>query len=104
MAMDLSSMTGRTDLFLDYWAKADTTYTVYLYLSGDGSTWNQVWSGSLPTSYTHYSLDLDALCAGNGIALDTDVYVRFRWHARSGYDAFIDDMRIVTGDLAGPRP
>jgi hypothetical protein len=58
---------------------------------------------SLPVSYAQYTLDLDALAAGAGIALDADVYVRFRHYGSYGYDGYLDDVRIVTGDLAGPQ-
>ena len=58
---------------------------------------------ALGTSYTKYTLDLDALCASQGIAIDEDVRIRFRWYSRYSYNLWLDDVRIETGDLAGPR-
>ena len=86
---------------LDFWAKGGGS--LYVELSGDGVNFSQVWSSGLPGSYTEYALDLDGLAAGAGIVLDAEVYVRFR--DNSGYynDGYLDDVRIVTGDLIGPK-
>jgi len=91
-------VSGRTDLYLDYWAKGNNGYTFYLYLSRDGDTWSEIWSGVPPTSYTRYTLDLDELCVANGVAVDADVYVRWVWQSRYGYDAYLDDVKIAVID------
>ena len=59
--------------------------------------------------YTQYRLDLDAEAASAGIALDSDVYIRFR-HDNTLPPAtqymYLDDVRVVTRrpvvDLNGP--
>ena len=61
---------------LDFWAKGGGS--LYVELSGDGSTSRRSGRSGLPGSYTEYALDLDGLAAGAGIVLDAEVYVRFR--------------------------
>ena len=108
VALNLTNLTGRTDVNLDFWAKyAGGSYGYfYVELSGDGTNFENVWSVSLAATYTNYTLDLDALCAANGIALDGDVYIRFRDY-NPGYTVhrgYLDDVRVVAGvDLAGPQ-
>ena len=108
VALNLTNLTGRTDVSLDFWAKyAGGSYAYfYVELSGDGTNFVNVWSVSLAATYTQYTLDLDALCAANGIALDADVYIRFRDY-NPGYTdhrGYLDDVRVVAGvDLAGPQ-
>lgn len=94
-----------TNLFLDFWARAVNSPTLFVDLSGDGATWQNVFSSTLGTGQVNFTLDLDALAAGKSIALDADVYIRFRDRAgyTSTHDLFLDDVRIVRGDLAGPK-
>jgi hypothetical protein len=63
----------------------------------------EVTSLTVPTAYTNYSLDLDALASSKGIARDADFFVRFRAYGHNSYDFYLDDVRIVAGDLTGPR-
>jgi hypothetical protein len=106
-------MTGRTDVFLEFWAKASKSYgsRLYVYLGRDGVTFPQqiapsrpnCWSVTPTTDYTKYTLDLDAMCADAGIALGADVYIRFSYSSYYDEDAYLDDVRIVTSDLVGPK-
>ena len=95
VAVDLSSVVGRSDLFLDFWSRRSSDGWLRVELSGDGTTFQEVWSSGLSASYTNYTLDLDVLAASKGIALDAAVYVRFR-HSGYGYDGYLDDVRIST--------
>ncbi|MHB1035438.1 MAG: S8 family serine peptidase [Pirellulales bacterium] len=109
--VDLAAQAQAKELYLSFWAKSTNgPGTLYLDLSNDGSVWRNVasWASGadLPTSYTNYTLDLVRLVGQEGIALDGDVYLRFRdrgEYAASLHDLFLDDVRIVAGDLAGPR-
>ena len=105
LAVDLSSMAGRTDLSLNFRARSETgTTTLYVELSGDGVSFQNAWSTSLTADYTQYALDLSALTSGMGIALDENVFIRFRDHGRYGCGAYLDDVRITAGlDLEGPQ-
>jgi subtilisin family serine protease/subtilisin-like proprotein convertase family protein len=105
LAVDLSSMASRDDVMLSFWARRETSSTMlYVELGGNGVSFQNVWSVSLPAAYTQYTLDLSALALDKGIALDEDVYVRFRHHSGYGYVAYLDDVRITAGlDLFGPR-
>lgn len=110
LKLDLSDHVGATDLALDFWLKKiGTTSSIYLDVSGDGATWKSATSGSslaapLPLVYTHYAFDLDAVLAGAGIVLDDDVYIRLRNSGPSAnYRAALDDVRVSTLDLFGPR-
>jgi hypothetical protein len=107
MAVDLSAYSTATDLNLDFWAKyANSQGYLYVDFSGDGAAWQQVASFSPSSTYTNYTLDLDALASGAGIARDADVYVRFRyygnWSSGTTQDLYLDDVRVVKGDLTGP--
>ena len=113
LAVRLTNMTGRTDVFLEFWAKASKSYgsRLYVYLGRDGVTFPQqiapsrpnCWSVTPTTDYTKYTLDLDAMCADAGIALGADVYIRFSYSSYYDEDAYLDDVRIVTSDLVGPK-
>jgi len=106
LCVDLSSMAGRTDVSLEYWAKRTYVYGDFtVAVSGDGQSWHTVWSGDPPTYYQQYGLDLDAAASANDIALDGDVYVRFRDYnlQSNGQKAYLDDVRIMTGEREGPR-
>jgi len=108
VAVDLTGYETATDLNLDFWAKyGNYQGTLYVDLSGDGTTWQtSVWSVGPATTYTNYTLDLDALAAAKGIARDGDVYLRFRYYGSYTYsgthDVYLDDVRVGAGDLAGP--
>lgn len=76
-----------------------------MHLSGDGVNFSQVYSSSgWQSPYAEYTLDLDALCAANGIALDGDVYVMFRHNPQgaNGARLYLDDVRIGVGDPNAP--
>jgi parallel beta-helix repeat protein len=104
LAVDLTGYETATDLNLDFWAKWSTSgYALYVEFSGDGTAWQQVTALTVPNTYTNYSLDLDALAASKGIARDGDFFVRFRAYGYFSQDFYLDDVRIVAGDLAGPR-
>ena len=104
LSLDLSSAAGSTDLFLEFWAAAESTYPSELHvdLSGDGSVWqNSVYTTVPTTDYALYALDFDEAVASAGVALDGDVYVRFR-HYNTPYMplysiVWLDDVRLVSG-------
>ena len=103
--LDLSSEAGETDLALDFWLQEVGVFsssTLELAVSGDGDTWHVV-DATLNTAlneYTSFHYDLDAVLASQGIALDSDVYLRFT-HDSSFYlyDVTLDDVQIVSEDL-----
>jgi len=98
MAVDLSTMAGRDDLFLEFWAKKTNANGHFrVYLSGDGQSWHQMLSFDPPTSYTNYAIDLDEHALNRGVALDGDVYIRFEQYTAAGTPAtaYLDDVRIV---------
>ena len=69
VAVDLTNLTGRTDVNLDFWAKyAGGSYAYVLRGPERGrDQFVNVWSVSLATTYTHYTLDLDALARPRGL-------------------------------------
>ena len=73
--------------------------------SDDGTTYSTI-SDSLNTdagAYTRFSFDLDQQLFDAGIALDSDVYLRFRHNTRRvGYDLTLDDVRVSDVDVFGP--
>ena len=68
-------------------------------ISDDGAQWIELLSTDLPEVYTRFLFDLDA----SGVPLDGETHVRFRLNSTSLPEVFFDDIRIITGDLVGPR-
>ena len=102
LKLDLGGQTNATDLFLDFWVKLiDNTSSgqFYVELSGDGQAWRTVINFDPPSSYQNYVIDLDAELAAGSIALDTNVFIRFRqvhqntylWGPK--YRVFLDEVR-----------
>ncbi len=108
VVLDLADYGAATDLYLAFWASCpDGTGTLSVDLSGDGAdgSWQTALSVAVPTTYGDYFLDLDAQAALLGIALDADVYIRFRREADglSGSQLYLDDVRVVVNDADPPR-
>lgn len=109
LTMNLSSQAGQTNLFLSFWAKQNS----YLYqsgcfhveLSGDGQTWHSIPVTDPSANYTEYVVDLDQAAAMNGVALDGDFHIRFRYDFYiSHYSVYLDDVRVMAGELPiGPK-
>ncbi len=113
LKLDLSGHTNATDLFLDFWVRLiDQTSSgqFYVELSGDGQAWRTVWNFDPPASYQNYVMDLDAELAAGSIALDTNVFIRFRQVQQNAYlygpkyRVLLDEVRVLKGvDLFGPK-
>ncbi len=106
LKLDLSAHTNATDLFLDFWARMslpDYSGQLRLELSGNGTTWRSVLANRPLAGYQNFVIDLDAELAAGGIALDSDVYVRFRQerqnaHACPSHEIFLDEVRVTQGN------
>jgi len=102
--LDLSRLSAATDLSLEFWARRTGSHIgkMELSFSGDGTTWHSIHRETPDLEYRRYALDLDQTLADLGIALDTEVYVRFG-HLALIQDLHIDNIRIVRGiDVTGP--
>ena len=103
LKLDLSAQAGATNLYLDFWAMRQIndspSYSdLNLEVSGDGQTWTNVLNTDAPTSYQNYVIDLDAVLAAGGIALDTNVFIRFRQSAIYYTSSiFLDEVRVTRG-------
>lgn len=96
LAVDLSTVAAWNNVTLRFWLRKESTYGDFrVQVSGDGATWRQVLSTDPPTTYSAYTVDLDAEAAAGGFALDGDVYVRFQDYGVSTYKAYLDDVRIT---------
>ena len=106
LKLDLSGQAGATNLFLDFWAKLQSgadgaSGQSFVEVSGDGQTWRQLLSFDPPTTYQNYVIDLDTNLAAGSIAMDTDVYLRFRrirQFSNTAYHLFLDEVRITKGN------
>ena len=80
MAVNLTNLTGRTDVSLDFWAKyAGGSYAYfYVELSGDGTNFGECLVGESGGHLHAVHAGPGRAGAANGIALDGDVYIRFR--------------------------
>ena len=101
--VNMAGQAGQTNLFLSFWAKDDYSgQPFYVDLSGDGQTWFPILTNYPPAAYVEFALDLDQLAASNGVAIDSDVYIRFRLDI--GSYLYLDDVRIQAGALpVGPK-
>ncbi|MCA8995757.1 MAG: Ig-like domain-containing protein, partial [Planctomycetaceae bacterium] len=109
LKFDLSSLSGATDLTLDFWVQESTDFSnsLSLYVSGDGTSWQGVSSVSnVPVNENfHVAFDLDAALTSKGISFDGDVYLQLRHFSggSAGYRYRIDDLRVAQGlDVFGP--
>jgi hypothetical protein len=104
-AVDLGTYSSATDLNINFWTKSTGGGTLYVDLSGSGSSdsWQNIYATGVGTTYTNYNLDLDNWAAQKNIAVDGDVYVRFRSYSYYGYDIYLDDVGLLKGDLWGPK-
>ncbi|MCX6927578.1 MAG: hypothetical protein NT154_30875 [Verrucomicrobia bacterium] len=119
LVVDLSGQSGQTNFFLEFWAKYFLppggyfgSWKFFVELSGDGQTWHSIFQSgwdlfggatNIFPFYTEYRIDLDQASLANGVALDGDVYIRFRHLSTESYFAninmvFLDDVRIVAGN------
>jgi hypothetical protein len=96
---DLSDPAKR---ILDFYVRehSGTGSTAELAVSVDGNTWQTVYTIPGTTFYEHCAADLDTL----GLALDDEVFIRFRHHSRYQGGFTWDDIRIG-GDrgVFGPK-
>ncbi|MFO0878188.1 MAG: tandem-95 repeat protein [Gemmataceae bacterium] len=110
LLLDLSAQTGATNLVLDYWIKellGTSTNYLTLQASGNGTTFVNLGSNidTNSTTYTHRVEDLDALLATAGIALDSDVYLRFTHTGYyDGYNLSVDSIRVRTASTLNNPP
>ncbi|MCB9911408.1 MAG: right-handed parallel beta-helix repeat-containing protein [Planctomycetes bacterium] len=106
VALDTSQLSGRTDVFLDFWAKGKSSWgntRLAVYFSPDGLAWSAAtalspWPAS---SYRGYRLDLDAVAAANQIDFAQGLFIRFRHDPYGGgATLFLDEVRITVGGPA----
>ncbi|MEZ6129922.1 MAG: Ig-like domain-containing protein [Planctomycetaceae bacterium] len=110
LLLDLRNQVSATDLALDFRRQSRVTSgsanALTVSVSGDGVTWTQM-GGSLygnVDDYVNPFYDLDQELAAAGIALDQDIYIRFRHNGNSApYFMLLDDIRITNRDAAGSR-
>lgn len=105
MKLDMAALAAETGLALEFWSRQTGSVhgRLCVEFSGDGATWLEAMRVTPAAQYGRFGIDLDATLATAGIALDTDVYIRFR-HLGLIQDIFIDDIRILRGvDVLGPR-
>ena len=83
-----------------------TVGSLVLAVSGDGTDYSTV-ASSLDTNvgeFTLFSFDFDHVLSDAGIALDSDVYVRFQHSSGSSNgDLTLDDVRVSQVDVFGPK-
>ena len=106
VALDLSSQAGESDVFFQFVARDDSPSSGGQFLvdiSGDGVGWTTVINADLGEVSQPYLVDLDVEALAAGILLDSDVYLRFRMKTTTAPNVFIDNVRVVTGDLFGPQ-
>ncbi|QEF99461.1 hypothetical protein Mal15_35260 [Stieleria maiorica] len=112
LKLDLSGVASASDLTFDFWMKRLNSSThagffMQIDASGDGSTWTTLSPSLQPVGnvWIHYVYDLDLRLADAGIALDSDVFLRWRQAAYfSSHESIIDEVRVGQfGDLFGPR-
>jgi hypothetical protein len=110
LAVDLTGLMPEADLALDFRMKLDRDSDsgsdfVQLFVSGDGNAWTAVGERLAPVhrQYVRYVLDLKRELADAQIALDGDVYIKFRHEGGSPGDGMsLDDVQVVATDLIGP--
>jgi Tfp pilus assembly protein PilF len=100
LRVDLSSADNHV---LDYRVArtGGTRSTASVAFSVDGSTWTTVHTLTGTPDYLHCAIDIDSL----GLALDEEVFIRFRHDSRyAGYFQW-DDIRLVAADedVFGPH-
>ena len=105
MAVDLSDHHDATDLVLEFWAREgneNARNTLYVEVSGDAQTWARSSRlSSLTSEYDQMGVDLDEALQDANIALDEDVYIRFR-HIINEFGGppprvntfYIDELRV----------
>jgi|GEM_PF-3360644 len=96
LKLDLASISSATDLAVDFWAKrlGSTIGRFCVDVSGDGTTWQEVFCARSTTTFQNYAFDLDRALESAGAALDSDVWLRFR-HSSLIQDFVLDDVRIM---------
>ncbi|KAB2879117.1 T9SS type A sorting domain-containing protein [bacterium] len=107
------NLSGYTNATLSFWWKdfGDENHTndgVY-FSSNGGSTFTKVYTflpASYSTVYTQFTLDIDALCASNGLTMTSTFVIRFQQY--DNYVIATDGMSFddisVTGTTGGPTP
>ncbi|MFO0946533.1 MAG: Ig-like domain-containing protein, partial [Planctomycetota bacterium] len=111
LMLDLSDHVGSTSMTVDFWVQqlnvSISINKLSLAVSGDGMSWTDIASSITPdsvNSYTHFVYDLDLALAAAGIAMDQDVFLRFRHSGTdSSHDMTLDDVRVRDGVVGGPR-
>lgn len=96
LEVNLSALSNVDGLVLDFWAKriGSTIGRFCVDVSGDGTTWTEVFCERPDSAFKNYVLDLDKTLKDAGVALDADVFVRFR-HFSLIQDFVVDDVRIL---------
>lgn len=105
------NLSGYTNVDLSYWWKdfGDENHAddgVY-FSSNGGSTFTKVYTftpASYSTTYRQFTLDVDALCAANGLTMTSTFVIRFQQYdnyAISSDGMAFDDIS-VTGTTGGP--
>ena len=109
LLVDLSNQAGRTDLALDFYVQlygnAGDTGSVTVEVSGDGGAWTTLGQFNPDVQhYTNYAFDLDFALTAAGIALDDDVFIKFRHDGNSSADAMtLDNVRVSDLDFFPPN-
>lgn len=104
LAVDLSSHSTATDLYLEYWTQSLVgSSRPQVSLSGDGITWTTISTPLQSPSgfYFYNSFDLDEALTAAGIAIDSDVFVRFVSDGLAS-DLTLDDVRVGSGAFNRP--
>jgi subtilisin family serine protease/subtilisin-like proprotein convertase family protein len=109
--LDMSEYHGVRNLTLDFWLKtlnSNSNNRLTVSVSADGNQFSAVSQGSnlqppALNQYAHFAFDLDAVLTERHIPLDRDVYVRFTHIGNSGNTMVLDDLRLGTADVLGPR-
>ena len=96
LKLDLTGVSAATDLSVDFWAMrtGSTIGRFCVDVSGDGATWKEVFCARSTATFQNYAFDLDQALQANQIALDVDVWLRFR-HSSLIQDFALDDVRIM---------
>lgn len=112
LEVDLSSVSGSSDLTFDFWMKrlnssTSPQYFLQVDISGNRIDWATISPQLQPPGnvWINYTYDLDSELANAGIATDNDVFLRLKQQSfHSSHDSIIDDVRVGQfGDLRGPR-
>ncbi|MCA9264419.1 MAG: hypothetical protein KDA60_11245, partial [Planctomycetales bacterium] len=101
-AVDLPDDQNASDLNLDFWVASqnDAGYRVRVLASIDAESWTQVAWVAPDDEYRQMQLDLDEIISTLPLMTDRRLYIQFEVNRGT---VFIDDLRLSTDDVIGPR-